>query len=164
VFRSSSLNRKKDSSKRLEEIKIEKELRKVFIMSPVAEIKKKIEADSFGGKDLPLYLQAMVELAGTNNDLKAELSHIANVIFQFNVAGAAQASLEIKGGKLTTKTGARTDANVILELTEEVFKNIFTGKTDISTAYIDNAIKVAGNLTLTNDLQSLIKIAVDVFV
>ena len=133
-------------------------------MTSVAEIKKKIEAESFSGKDLPLYLQAMAELAQTNSDLKAELSHIANVIFQINIEGVAQASLEVKGGKLTTKAGARTDANVVLGLTEEVFKNIFTGKTDISTAYIDNAIKVAGDLTLTNGLQSLIKVAVDVLV
>jgi putative sterol carrier protein len=133
-------------------------------VNAIAEIKKKVEAESFNAKDLPLYLQAMVEIAQINKDLKEELSHIADVIFQFNVPGAAQASLEIKGGKLTTKEGPRTDANVFLELTEEVFKNIFTGKTDISTAYIDNAIKVAGNLTLTNDFQSIIKIAIDVLI
>ncbi len=128
----------------------------------VAEIKKKIEAESFSAKDLPLYLQAMEELGQINKDLKDELSHIANVIFQVNISGVAQASLEVKDGKLMAKEGPRTDANVFLEMTEEIFKSIFTGKTDISSAYIDNAIKIAGNLVLTNDLQSLIKIAVDI--
>ena len=141
---------------------MKRKLKSGLIMSAVQEIKKIINADDFGAKDLLLYLQALEEIAQTNKDLQDELSNIADVIFQLNVPDAAQAYIEIKDAKVGVSEGSSADANVILEMTEEVFKNLFLGRTDISSLYIDNNIKIAGNLELTNGLQSLLKVAVDV--
>ena len=104
-------------------------------MGAVDEVKKKVEAKEFEATDLPIFLAALEEIAATNEDLIDELEDTEDVSIQFNVPGVVQAYIEIKDGKLTAKEGSIDDADVTLEMTEEVGKNLFTGETDAASAY-----------------------------
>jgi putative sterol carrier protein len=127
--------------------------------SAVEEVKKKVASKEFDAKDLPLFLAALEEFSSTNEDLKDELEDTEDVTIQFNVPGVVQAYIEIKGGKLTAKTGTKADADVTLEMTEEVGKNLFTGETDAASAYMAGDLKIIGEMAKAMKLRSLIEIA-----
>ena len=127
--------------------------------SAVEEVKKKVAAKEFEAKDLPIFLAALEEFSATNEDLKDELEDTEDVTIQFNVPGVVQAYIEIKGGKLTAKQGTKADADVTLEMTEEVGKNLFTGETDAASAYMAGDLKIIGEMAKAMKLRSLIEIA-----
>jgi len=127
--------------------------------SAVEEVKKKVAAKEFEAKDLPIFLAALEEFSSTNEDLKDELEDTEDVVIQFNVPGVVQAYIEIKGGKLTAKQGTKADADVTLEMTEEVGKNLFTGETDAASAYMAGDLKIIGEMAKAMKLRSLIEIA-----
>jgi putative sterol carrier protein len=128
-------------------------------VNAVEEVKKKVASKDFQAKDLPLFLQALEEFSATNEDLKDELEDTEDVTIQFNVPGVVQAYIEIKGGKLTAKQGTKADADVTLEMTEEVGKNLFTGETDAASAYMAGDLKIIGEMAKAMKLRSLIEIA-----
>ncbi|MHA1651622.1 MAG: SCP2 sterol-binding domain-containing protein [Candidatus Helarchaeota archaeon] len=128
-------------------------------MGAIDEVKKKVEAKEFDAKDLPLFLEALEEIAQTSEDLQDELEDTEDVVIQFNVPGVVQAYIEIKDGKLTAKEGVRDDADVTLEMTEEVGKNLFTGETDAASAYMAGDLKIIGEMAKAMKLRSLIEIA-----
>jgi len=127
--------------------------------SAIEEVKKKVAAKEFEAKDLPLFLAALQEISATNEDLKDELEDTEDVTIQFKVPGVVEAYIEIKGGKLTAKQGAKDDADVTLEMTEEVGKNLFTGETDAASAYMAGDLKIIGEMAKAMKLRSLIEIA-----
>ncbi len=128
-------------------------------MGAIDEVKKKVEAKEFDAKDLPLFLEALEEIAQTSEDLQDELEDTEDVVIQFNVPGVVQAYIEIKDGKLTAKEGVRDDADVTLEMTEEVGKNLFTGETDAASAYMAGDLKIICEMAKAVKLRSLIEIA-----
>ena len=132
-------------------------------MGAVDDVKAKVEAKEFEAKDLPLFLAALEEIAGTNDDLKDELEDTEDVVIQFNVPDVIQAYIEIKGGKLTAAEGTKEDADVTLEMTEEVGKNLFTGETDAASAYMAGDLKIIGEMAKAMKLRSLIEIAGESF-
>ena len=132
-------------------------------MGAVDDVKAKVEAKEFEAKDLPLFLAALEEIAGTNDDLKDELEDTEDVVIQFNVPDVIQAYIEIKGGKLTAAEGTKDDADVTLEMTEEVGKNLFTGETDAASAYMAGDLKIIGEMAKAMKLRSLIEIAGESF-
>jgi len=132
-------------------------------MGAVDEVKAKVEAKEFDAKDLPLFLKALEEIAETNEDLKDELEDTEDVVIQFNVPDVIQAYIEIKGGKLTAAEGSRDDADVTLEMTEEVGRNLFTGETDAASAYMAGDLKIIGEMAKAMKLRSLIEIAGESF-
>ena len=127
--------------------------------SAIEEVKKKVASKEFDAKDLPLFLAALQEISATNEDLKDELEDTEDVTIQFKVPGVVEAYIEIKGGKLTAKQGAKDDADVTLEMTEEVGKNLFTGETDAASAYMAGDLKIIGEMAKAMKLRSLIEIA-----
>lgn len=128
-------------------------------MGAIDDIKAKIESRSFDAADLPLFLQALEEIATTSEDLQDELEDTEDVSIQFSVPGVVQAYIEIKDGKLTAKEGTKDDADVTLEMTEEVGKNLFTGETDAASAYMAGDLKIIGEMAKAMKLRSLIEIA-----
>lgn len=128
-------------------------------MGAMDEIKSKIESRSFDASDLPLFLQALEEIATTSEDLQDELEDTEDVTIQFSVPGVVQAYIEIKDGKLTASEGTKDDADVTLEMTEEVGKNLFTGETDAASAYMAGDLKIIGEMAKAMKLRSLIEIA-----
>ncbi|MHA1265000.1 MAG: SCP2 sterol-binding domain-containing protein [Candidatus Helarchaeota archaeon] len=132
-------------------------------MGAVEDAKKKLEAKEFEAKDLPLFLAALEEIAETNEDLKDELEDTEDTTIQFNVPGVIQAYIIIKDGKLTAKEGTIDDADVTLEMTEEVGKNLFTGETDAASAYMAGDLKIIGEMAKAMKLRSLIEIAGEEF-
>ena len=128
-------------------------------MGAIDDVKKKVEAKEFDAADLPLFIAALEEIATTNEDLIDELEDTEDVVIQFNVPGIVQAFIEIKDGKLTAKEGSKDDADVTLEMTEEVGKNLFTGETDAASAYMAGDLKIIGEMAKAMKLRSLIEIA-----
>ena len=132
-------------------------------MGAVDDVKKKVESKEFDASDLPLFLQALEEISDSNEDLKDELEDTEDVVIQFNVPGVVQAFIEIKDGKLKAATGTKDDADVTLEMTEEVGKNLFTGETDAASAYMAGDLKIIGEMAKAMKLRSLIEIAGEEF-
>jgi putative sterol carrier protein len=132
-------------------------------MGAVDDVKAKVEAKEFEAKDLPMFLAALEEIAQTNDDLKDELEDTEDVVIQFNVPDVVQAYIEIKGGKLTAAEGSKDDADVTLEMTEEVGRNLFTGETDAASAYMAGDLKIIGEMAKAMKLRSLIEIAGESF-
>ncbi|MHA1130373.1 MAG: SCP2 sterol-binding domain-containing protein [Candidatus Helarchaeota archaeon] len=128
-------------------------------MGAIDDVKAKVESKEFDAKDLPLFLAALEEIAKTSEDLIDELEDTEDVTIQFNVPGVVQAFIEIKDGKLTAKEGTKDDADVTLEMTEEVGKNLFTGETDAASAYMAGDLKIIGEMAKAMKLRSLIEIA-----
>ena len=128
-------------------------------VNAVEEVKKKVAAKDFQASDLPLFLEALEQFSSTNEDLKDELEDTEDVVIQFNVPGVVQAYIQIKGGKLTAAKGTKADADVTLEMTEEVGKNLFTGETDAASAYMAGDLKIIGEMAKAMKLRSLIEIA-----
>lgn len=134
-------------------------MNEVLIMGAIDDVKAKVESKDFDAKDLPLFLAALEEIAESSEDLKDELEDTEDVTIQFNVPGIVQAYIEIKDGKLTAKEGSKDDADVTLEMTEEVGKNLFTGETDAASAYMSGDLKIIGEMAKAMKLRSLIEIA-----
>lgn len=132
-------------------------------MGAIDEIKKKVEAREFDATDLPLFLKALEEIAGSNEDLIDELADTEDVSIQFNVPGVVQSYIQIKDGKLSAKEGMIEDADVTLEMTEEVGKNLFTGEADAASAYMAGDLKIVGEMAKAMKLRSLIEIAGEEF-
>jgi putative sterol carrier protein len=132
-------------------------------MGAVDEVKKKVESKEFDASDLPTFLKALEEISESNEDLKDELEDTEDVVIQFNVPGVVQAYIEIKDGKLKASKGTKDDADVTLEMTEEVGKNLFTGETDAASAYMAGDLKIIGEMAKAMKLRSLIEIAGEEF-
>lgn len=132
-------------------------------MGAVEKAKAKLEAKEFEAKDLPLFLEALEEISKTNEDLVDELEDTEDTTIQFNVPGVIQAYIVIKEGKLTAKAGTIDDADVTLEMTEDVGKNLFTGETDAASAYMAGDLKIIGEMAKAMKLRSLIEIAGEEF-
>ncbi len=128
-------------------------------MGAIYEVKKKVESKEFDASDLPLFLSALEEIAETSEDLQDELEDTEDVVIQFNVPGVIQAYIEIKDGKLKASQGTKDDADVTLEMTEEVGKNLFTGETDAASAYMSGDLRIIGEMAKAMKLRSLIEIA-----
>lgn len=128
-------------------------------MGAIDEVKKKVESKEFDASDLPLFLSALEEIAETSEDLQDELEDTEDVVIQFNVPGVIQAYIEIKDGKLKASQGTKDDADVTLEMTEEVGKNLFTGETDAASAYMSGDLRIIGEMAKAMKLRSLIEIA-----
>ena len=132
-------------------------------MGAVDDVKAKVESKEFDAKDLPLFLAALEEIGTSNEDLIDELEDTEDVTIMFNVPGVVQAYIQIKDGKLTAKEGSIDDADVTLEMTEEVGKNLFTGETDAASAYMSGDLKIIGEMAKAMKLRSLIEIAGEEF-
>jgi len=132
-------------------------------MGAVDDVKAKLEAKEFDAKDLPMFLKALEEIATTNEDLIDELEDTEDTTIQFNVPGAVEAYIVIADGKLTAGEGVKDDADVTLEMTEEVGKNLFTGETDAASAYMAGDLKIIGEMAKAMKLRSLIEIAGEEF-
>ena len=132
-------------------------------MGAVDDVKAKLEAKDFEAKDLPMFLKALEEIALTNEDLIDELEDTEDTTIQFNVPGAIEAYIVIADGKLTAGEGVKEDADVTLEMTEEVGKNLFTGETDAASAYMAGDLKIIGEMAKAMKLRSLIEIAGEEF-
>ncbi len=100
-------------------------------MGAIDKFVKKLESKEIEAKDLTLFLAALEEIARTNEDLQDELEDAVDTVIQFIVPGVFQAYIEIKDGKLTVGEGIMDNADILLELTEEECKGIFTGETDL---------------------------------
>ena len=132
-------------------------------MGAVDDVKAKLEAKDFDAKDLPMFLKALEEIATTNEDLVDELEDTEDTTIQFNVPGAVEAYIVIADGKLTAGEGVKEDADVTLEMTEDVGKNLFTGETDAASAYMAGDLKIIGEMAKAMKLRSLIEIAGEEF-
>ena len=132
-------------------------------MGAVDDVKAKVESKEFDAADLPLFLAALEEIAGTNEDLIDELEDTEDVTIQFNVPGVIAAYIEIKDGKLKAAEGNIDDPDVTLEMTEEVGRNLFTGETDAASAYMAGDLKIIGEMAKAMKLRSLIEIAGEEF-
>ena len=132
-------------------------------MGAVDDVKAKLEAKDFDAKDLPMFLKALEEIATTNEDLVDELEDTEDTTIQFNVPGSVEAYIVIADGKLTAGEGVKDDADVTLEMTEDVGKNLFTGETDAASAYMAGDLKIIGEMAKAMKLRSLIEIAGEEF-
>ncbi len=132
-------------------------------MGAVDDVKAKLESKDFDAKDLPMFLKALEEIATTNEDLVDELEDTEDTTIQFNVPGAVEAYIVIADGKLSAGEGVKDDADVTLEMTEEVGKNLFTGETDAASAYMAGDLKIIGEMAKAMKLRSLIEIAGEEF-
>lgn len=127
-------------------------------MGAVDDIKKKIESKDFDPKDLPLFLKAVEEVAGSNEDLQEELEDQEDVIIAMEVPGMVAAYLEIKDGKLTADEGMPDNPTVTVQMNEDVASGLLTGEVDTASAYMAGDIKIVGEMAKAMALRSILEI------
>jgi hypothetical protein len=127
-------------------------------MSAVDEMKKKIAAKQFDPKDLPLFMQAIAEVAATTPELKDELAGMEDTTINFKVPGVVEGHLKIAGGKLEGGVGGIPDAQLTIEMTEEVAKGLATREVDVASAYMAGDIKLEGDMAQAMKLRPILEL------
>ena len=127
-------------------------------MGAVDEIKQLIESKSFDPKNLPLFLKAVEEVAGSNEDLQEELEDQEDVVIQMEVPGMVAAYMEIKDGKLVAAEGAHASPTVTIQMNEDVASGLLTGEIDTASAYMAGDIKIVGEMAKAMALRSILEI------
>jgi putative sterol carrier protein len=120
-------------------------------MSAVDEIKKKIAAKEYDPKDLPLFMKAISEIAASSEEIKEELESMEDTIINFTVPGVVSGWLKISGGKLEGGEGNLENADLTIEMTEEVARGIVTREIDVASAYMSGDNKAGGRYVTGNE-------------
>ena len=130
-------------------------------MGKIEEVKELIDKGDFEASNLPIFLGALQELAGTSEDLQDELEDTDDVKIQFDVIDTIKAWIKVEDNKLTAGEGEIDDPDVTLQMSEEVGKGMFTGETDAASAYMQGDLKIIGEMAKAMKLRALIEIVAE---
>ncbi|MHA1683482.1 MAG: SCP2 sterol-binding domain-containing protein [Promethearchaeota archaeon] len=134
-------------------------------MSLVDEVKKRIKEGNLEGDDLPMILDAIVEIANTNEDIKELAEDMAeegdDVWVNFTIPGVGGHCLEIKGGKVTHLNALVDEPTVNITTDKDTAVGVISGKIDAMEAFAAGKLKLGGNLMKASGLVLLLNVVGD---
>ena len=116
------------------------------------------------GEMMPIMMDAMKELAASNEDVQDELEDVEDTIITMAVEDADFAmTMIIKDGAFDYKMGKVDGADLVMKMDKATMKGFMTGEADMMQAYMSGDIKAEGNLTKAMGLRSVFEALGDEF-
>jgi putative sterol carrier protein len=135
-------------------------------MGAKSEFLEKVNSKRIEGKDILLFIQAVQEIADTNEDVKDMLADMKeegeNFKLNFILPDTGRtASLLIEDGRLVASKNLLEDPMIIVNMSEPVALEILKGSLGIAQAFQSGQIKAEGQLMKAAALGMLLNIAGD---
>jgi predicted dehydrogenase/Xaa-Pro aminopeptidase/putative sterol carrier protein len=106
---------------------------------------EKLEAGTFGQKDLQDYFTLFTQVANDLDETRDEVDGF-NRKFQFNLGGYGPVYLLIRDQTFEMGQGEVQSPDITLEMEASLAAGIFTGQADATAAYMNGQFKIDGNL------------------
>lgn len=130
-------------------------------LAELATAEPSVVTKQFDPKDFPLFLKAIEEISATSGELQEELSGMEETAINFVITGIIAGHIRVEGGRLTGGEGVLDDADLTIEMTEEVAKGMVTGETDVASAYMAGNIKLEGDMAQAMKLRPILEVVTE---
>jgi putative sterol carrier protein len=89
-----------------------------------------------------------------------EAAQGVDAVLQFHLTGAEASdwAVTIRDGKCTVETGTTPNPTMTLTADSQDYKDIITGKQDAMTAFMQQKVKLTGNLNMALGLMNYFKL------